>query len=336
MKPRNITFDLMRGIALILMMLCHLVDVPNGIQRFIYSFHIPLFFIISGYFAKNIEKEQSFRVYTLKNVKRLIIPYVVTMLMLCAWGLIQTIAKQDSSCLIRHLLTLLLSTSYEWYSEWGLINVGPMWFLIALFWTREIFYGLQYAFQNLKNHKDECVLGVSVILSIISTIIHNYIPQIPYCLLQGVTALPFYTIGWYVHRHPQPWWVYGLCVSIWPLAFIYGFIGLYSCTIKIYPLSFLGACGGTYVIYLLCKGWTSILQLVYNKFPTLHIVSPLSWCGLYSLPILCMHTFELHSDIFWSLMCRMPVCGEHIWGGGLAILLAYIIIKIPILKDVYT
>lgn len=50
-KERNITFDLLKGLAIFLMMLCHLAQFN---YQFIYSFHMPLFFIAAGCFAKGV------------------------------------------------------------------------------------------------------------------------------------------------------------------------------------------------------------------------------------------------------------------------------------------
>ena len=54
MSQRNIVYDLMKGLALILMMLCHLVYTDGPVKQFIYSFHMPLFFILAGVFAKDM------------------------------------------------------------------------------------------------------------------------------------------------------------------------------------------------------------------------------------------------------------------------------------------
>lgn len=97
MQQRNITYDLMKGIAIILMMLSHLVYNDGISKQIIYSFHMPLFFILAGVFAKDVVDIPSYNEYTGKNAKRLLLPYLVTMLMLCAWGGIQAYAKHDIS-----------------------------------------------------------------------------------------------------------------------------------------------------------------------------------------------------------------------------------------------
>ena len=318
MKQRNETYDLMKGIALILMMLCHLVYTEGLVKHFIYSFHMPLFFILAGLFAKKIEDIPSFKDYTRKNAKRLLLPYVVTMLMLCAWGGIQAYAKHDLSFFLRHLFSLLTASADGWHSQWGLIYAGPMWFLIALFCVREIFFGIQYLCVRITKYGDECILGISIALSVLSVIIHPYLPSLPFCIMQAFTALAFYAIGWYVHKYPMQWWVYVMCVIVWPVSIYYGNVELESAYLAYYPLSFIGACGGTYVIYLLCRAWSKVLSSISSiniKHHTSNIASPLSWCGMYSLPILCMHTFEMHSDLYYSTICRIPIIYERAWGG---------------------
>lgn len=332
---RNETYDLMKGIALILMMLCHLVYTDGPVKQFIYSFHMPLFFILAGVFAKDITQIPSFKQYTIKNAKRLLLPYVVTMLMLCAYGGIQAFAKHDISFFLRHLFSMLAASADGWHSQWGLIYAGPMWFLIALFWVREIFYGLQYMCAHMLKYGDECIGGISIVFSVLSVIIHPYLPSLPFCIMQAITALAFYAVGWYVHRHLMPWWGYAFCVLVWPFAILYGSIELESAYLAFYPLSFIGACGGTYVMYLLCKGISRIHELVQTMNITLHMPSPLAWCGMYSLPILCMHTFEMHSDLYYSVICRIPIIYERAWEGVIAILFAWVILKIPYLKEVY-
>lgn len=49
---RNDTIDIMKGIGILLVMLGHFVD--GFAHTFIYSFHMPLFFVLAGYFAKPI------------------------------------------------------------------------------------------------------------------------------------------------------------------------------------------------------------------------------------------------------------------------------------------
>ena len=337
MKQRNETYDLMKGIALVLMMLCHLVYTDGPVKHFIYSFHMPLFFILAGVFAKNIEDLSSFKNFSRKNAKRLLLPYFATMLMLCAWGAIQAIVKHDASFFLRHLFSMLTASADGWQSQLGLIYAGPMWFLVALFLVRELFYGIQYACARVEKYSDELVVGISIILSMASVLIHPYLPSLPFSIMQACTAIGFYAVGWYIHNHTMPWWIYALCVIVWPVAILYGDVAIDSSIVNYYPLSFIGACGGTCVIYLLCKAWAFCLDTIKSKISH-RIGSPKSlieWIGIYSLPILCMHDFLIYSDLMNSIKIRISIGGPFVWGGILAIAMASIIFRIPVLKGIY-
>lgn len=332
---RDTTIDLMKGVAIILMMMAHLVFNTGMPKHIIHSFHMPLFLIVAGIFAKDISEIVSFQQFTIKNAKRLLLPYAVTMLILCAWGVLLAYAKHDISYVIRHLLSMLTGSADGWHTQWGIIYAGPLWFLVALFLVRELFYVIQRACLRIHKYKDELIVGICILLSLISVLVHPFMPALPFCIMQALTALGFYAVGWYVHRHPMPWWVYALCVIAWPYAIIYGYIGIDSCSINNYPLSFIGACGGTYVIYLLCKGWSKVIEKVTVKHQPSNILTPLTWCGIYSLPILCMHDFLMYSDIMNSIMLRVLFGGPLVWGGFFAVVMAYIVLRIPILKKVY-
>ena len=71
---RDITFDVLKGIGIILMVVGHSGS-PKWIHDSIYSFHMPLFFIASGWFFNEWSLENKW-VYTQKKVKGLYLPYL--------------------------------------------------------------------------------------------------------------------------------------------------------------------------------------------------------------------------------------------------------------------
>jgi len=67
--------DNARGLAIICVILGHF-DVYKDLTNIIYTFHMPLFFIVSGCFlTKNIQST-SLKTFLRKKIKRLIIPYI--------------------------------------------------------------------------------------------------------------------------------------------------------------------------------------------------------------------------------------------------------------------
>lgn len=88
----------------------------NGIFTFIYSFHMPLFIFLSGYFSKKIENQR------IKDVKDLLVPYLV----------------------IQILYFVILSFASPQY-KWSLVlPIGANWYLLGLFvWRMLAPYFLQ-------------------------------------------------------------------------------------------------------------------------------------------------------------------------------------------------
>lgn len=66
--------DISKGIAITLMVIGH-SSIPRELNRFIFSFHMPFFFIISALFT-NWEKE-SFQVFAIRKAKILLIPFII-------------------------------------------------------------------------------------------------------------------------------------------------------------------------------------------------------------------------------------------------------------------
>ncbi|MBO5208863.1 MAG: acyltransferase family protein [Lachnospiraceae bacterium] len=74
----NMTFCILSGIAIIMIVAGHVgYNILSVGDLFpYYSFHVPLFMFISGYFYKDIEEEHPFA-YIKKKVKRLLVPYFI-------------------------------------------------------------------------------------------------------------------------------------------------------------------------------------------------------------------------------------------------------------------
>jgi len=336
-KERNIAFDLLKGLGILLMMGCHL---SNAHPQWVYSFHMPLFFLVAGYYAKINTPPPKGYSHWLRDLKRLVFPFVMTMILLCGWGLLQTILKDDWSLFWRHVLSLFWAGGDAIMSEHvGLVYAGPMWFLLALFWMREVFYyGAGWIAGNIKRWADEIILGVCVVISIGDMLIHPLVKPLPWSALQGLASLQFYVIGWYTHRHQIPWWVKLLCILCWPCALFWGGMDLSACSYTCYPLDTLGACGAVLVLYYIFDWITKKMMKTWPKLYA-EYQTPLQWLGVNSLAVLCMHTLEMHSGFLFSILCQLPF---DITGGWLVVLritvaigMAWVVMKIPILRSIY-
>lgn len=72
--------DFVKGVAIFLMVLCH-AGLQNSFTQWIYSFHMPLFFIVSGFLVGNSYKP--IISYIRRKSKQLLIPYFLFALILC-------------------------------------------------------------------------------------------------------------------------------------------------------------------------------------------------------------------------------------------------------------
>lgn len=279
-KQYDPTFDMMKGIGILLMILCHSI---NHNFRIIYSFHMPLFFILAGYFTKDMSFSwNSFGRFSKKNAIRLLVPYFVTMLVLSAWGLWQALEKDEMNFLFRPLLSTFWMGADELFSQYGIISINALWFLVALFWTRTIFYVILLGREKINGFKDWWVIVIGCIFTLLTYFLKTYtkIPPLPFSFLQGINGLLFYSIGWYVKRHELPNWLKVLSIICWPMAICWGQIEMFGCYYKIFPLDVLGACGATLVLYKCCS---SLIKFVNKSTPV--IQSPirfLNWAGVNS------------------------------------------------------
>lgn len=133
-KERNKRIDILKGIAAILVVMGHVIqyasvgDVTfenNVIYNVIYSFHMPLFMLLSGYIAYysiNEKNTINFKDYFLKRLIQLLLPFVI-------WGIVTAIFVNANDIYRHHSLTGVLS-----YMDKLFIHPeNGLWFLYVLF-----------------------------------------------------------------------------------------------------------------------------------------------------------------------------------------------------------
>lgn len=324
MKNRDATFDIMKGIGILLVIICHIWGWNHHcLQQVVLSFHMPLFFIVAGYFSRSyIDSSTSKR--SVKNYfSRLIPPMVVTQLMIVAWAVLMAMAKHEGwNPPIREALSLLWADVNGPVTPWGKLSLGVIWFLLALFWAKTLLIPLS----RLK----QWAIPVSLVVAFAALLLHKVLPYSIWCLSLGLMALPFVTIGWWVKEHPIQLWMKIVAVACWVAAICFSRMEMYTFTWKCYPLDVLGACGGTYCVYLLSVGVKKYLKI------TAKVLSAL---GVWSLAIMCVHCFEIYSHLANRLRAmigvELSVLGLGLWRLVLAIGLAIVLVHVPKVKKLF-
>ena len=282
---RDRIVDITKGIAICLVIIGHQSDLPTT-SHLIYSFHMPLFFLIAGYFFH----VKGIRTQLKGDYKRLIKPYVFSCLLYLLWYVLFGLKYQSLDMPVRAIKCAIFgSGAFHGSAIWGNYpTIGMIWFLLALFWCRFVYNILLY---KIPKHK----YLIGGMISIIAIIIDNYIINLPWSILPGISAITFFMIG-YFFRERQDFIMQYKCIIIsvgilcWWLAVFFSGTSMVNCNYKCYPLDIIGGCAGTWALYQI----SSWINNIGGK-----TVSFLVWIGANSMTILCAHFLE-QSTFVWE------------------------------------
>ena len=178
---RITSIDILRALGIILMVLGHVFTFFGKFDRYIHTFHMPLFFVISGYLYHS-KAEVTILKQVLQKAKRLLLPYITFgVLNYLVWLVIADDGQAWQEPLIR-LIT---------YNTSGLPICGALWFLTALFWA-EVFYLILD--RVLKNGyiRTSVVLAISVIMCFVQNSTEY---RLPLAIDIGLVCMGFLEIG---------------------------------------------------------------------------------------------------------------------------------------------
>lgn len=117
--------DNLKGFGMIMVVMGHISLLPVSINHLIYSFHMPLFFLISGYLYH--EKDISVYDEISINFKRYLIPYFkIGLICFFVWGIIVKLIKKEGLNVWHDIFSLLFNT----YDK---VNSTPIWYLYTFF-----------------------------------------------------------------------------------------------------------------------------------------------------------------------------------------------------------
>lgn len=138
MGRRLTHIDFLKGIGIILVLFGHL-PINGTMHMLIYSFHMPLFFFSSGFFFKERPLLENLQ----KDVKTIIKPYIFFALVLIITLILIKMHQEKFYMAVKSLyINPFDSQCYALYHT--------IWFLICLFFVREIFNLLYKAFKYPK------------------------------------------------------------------------------------------------------------------------------------------------------------------------------------------
>ena len=180
--------DTSKGIGIILVILGHIWLSGLG-QKYISSFHMPLFFLLSGY-VFSFEKYRDVKHFLGSKVKRILIPYAwFSLITYVYWVLFERRVSGNMTSPVSTFINIVLCPGTDKY----LPHNPALWFLPCLFVVEVMFYFIA------KNRKHEYLSIILLLISIVGYIIARYAPgNFPWSINVALAGVVFYGIGFVI------------------------------------------------------------------------------------------------------------------------------------------
>ena len=298
---RNRTIDIARCIGIFSIIIGHFGI--YAIVRIVFTYHIPIFYLITGYFVK---KENMVPLIK-KKAKSLLVPYTITCCVVILLSCIYEVIKRGNVPAIFGLWfkASLYGAGGSYHLPAGFTGIGAIWFLWASFWG-SIFL------QKCLNWKIQYrLLWIGVLFAFGYITAHKTI-WFPFSFQAGCCSTLYMYIGYCARRCDKELKaklrrVSILAFMIW-IAFIYYFDSFYLVQNDFgrgLPNIIASLCA-CYCIILI-SGWLDHLGGM--------IAGVMAFFGRNSLVMLCVHLTEMNLVDWWSVVGRFERLGlSHIAG----------------------
>ena len=124
------SIDIAKGIAMICIILGHLGN--SGINRVVFTFHVPIFFFITGFF---VSSKRSTGEFCKNKARTLLVPYFITCAVMVTIGVIKGASEGDvTGSLIKWVYASIYAAGDSYREPFNIPGIGAIWFLWASFW----------------------------------------------------------------------------------------------------------------------------------------------------------------------------------------------------------
>lgn len=301
-KGRIDWIDMAKGIAIILVIIGHTVKFGSGTRNFIYSFHMPLFFLLSGYTYKIAENREEFLHHLKIGCRHLLFPYLII-------SIINVIASwwQGSA---HDILTLWKVTSRMGDALWWASacnvrvhpGIGAIWFLCSLFWAKIFIDSIHLLFRGKYTGYIFPFLGLA---GMAIGVKGKWLPQ---NIDVTLVAIFFVYLGMLWKKYYESIEKYSqilflVAISFWISCLYYDiYISMAERLYPFYLISVIEAVCGSFAICCLCK---ALAQNVYIKTGILFI-------GMHTLLILLVHQVDWIGRSLWQTESYWMTCAMRV------------------------
>ncbi len=286
-KSRRIAWiDIAKAIAIFAMIQGHTTPYGSAARNFIYSFHMPLFFILTGFTSKSVNTFSEFWKQLKKDFLKILLPCIGVQALN---GLISLLMYQEDvrSSISLRLEQLLWGSAIDVY---GHSCIGMIWFLVALFWTKTLYNLVQVIFPS------EYYGAICFVMAICAKALSNsqiYLPQSWDVVLM---ASLFLYLGYCYKKYFDSFKRFHIPVSIisfgvWMLCWEKGiYIELGG---RWYPNFILG------VLAAIC-GCLCVFEVAQALEANRYVAKVLSYFGKNTMIILCVSFLDWIALPFWG------------------------------------
>lgn len=285
-KEKRISYiDIARGISIIFMIVGHLGLGYNAGTRIIYSFHMPLFIIVSGMFFK---EDENIKELLTKIIKKLLLPYIITAVFT---NIISCLIQAEQLNIINMIKQILVAHSNFGTFFTSIQSIGVLWFIPFLVITKMLYFTIN------KICKDDMQKGILCGIATISGVLlaTNKI-YLPWSFDIALASMIFYHIGYilkkydYLEKIPDNKILILFALILWCIGAQYSNIEL---AVRKYSIiGYILAICGTIIVIKISK--------IIENFP-LYIPEILKWYGRNSMLIICFHHLELNVIPYYLL-----------------------------------
>lgn len=317
-------FDMVKGVAIVLVVIGHIVAFPPHMRVWIFSFHMPLFFVISGMLMHyRHDEEKPMKEVVKKRLRSIGIPY--------AWFSLMYFSVVVYAFFISKTILIDTLLINAWYVL-GLSGMVVLWFLPTLFFSEVLMVLL------LKKLPKKAVPFAAVILGALAMAagfwlkdfkaayagIPSYERLLDFML---TVSRPFFALlftcagyySFYLFRHEKACYVkeliLGVCLLIAtvPLSHVIGATDMRSMNFCTNEAIFPQLNGPLYILAALC-GSFAIIFICKNVPP----LKPLEYFGKNSLVIMAVHnnSYALYYGTLLAMSVNQYVtrAREYIYG----------------------
>lgn len=278
--------DVAKGIGIICVMLGHLGI--ETIDKVVFTFHMPLFFLISGFF---LNENASILEFTKQKAKRLLIPYYVTGGCICILLVLADIVRglwDNIPSDFYHIIIAILFGACLDVTE-QIHGIGAIWFLWALFWAVLI-----VRFLSKLKWRGAVWICLLALLSYISS---SFL-CLPLSIQPGACAAVFVYLGYQLKHIDLKRYIHNtrlmlFALGIFALEIILGI--RVDMANNIYDLGIVSIIGAVFICFFILY----VSNIIYSALPA--ISKGLCFLGKHSLIVLCFHQIEMR--VFpWSIV----------------------------------